>query len=83
MFSKGSLRAQRFLVATQSVTPDKVEHVSRQLWMRVWSRVCNIILLEGAKFTSLRVLSTLVAREWKSTTMLTSQFIMASSSRIQ
>ena len=53
MFSKGSLRAQRFLVATQSVTPDKVEHVSRQLWMRVWSRVCNIILLEGAKFTSL------------------------------
>ena len=32
---------------------------------------------------SLRVLSTLVAREWKSTTMLTSQFLMASSSRIQ
>ena len=31
----------------------------------------------------LRVLSTLVARGWKSTTMLTSQFLMASSSRIQ
>ena len=31
----------------------------------------------------LRVLSTLVAREWKSTTVLTSQFLMASSSRIQ
>ena len=31
----------------------------------------------------IRVLSTLVAREWKSTTMLTNKFLMASSSRIQ
>ena len=28
-------------------------------------------------YSRLRVLSTLVAKEWKSTTMLTSQFVMA------
>ena len=41
---------------------------------------CFLPLLEVVR---LRVLSTLVAREWKSTTVLTSQFLMASSSRIQ
>ena len=34
-------------------------------------------------FQFLRVLSTLVAREWKSTTMLTSQFLTTSSSKVQ
>ena len=39
----GSLRAQRLLTAASQESPDKVEHISRELWMRVWSRVssCN------------------------------------------
>ena len=35
----GSLKAQRLLTAANVEVPDKVEHLSRELWMRVWSRV--------------------------------------------
>lgn len=39
MFNKGSLRAQRLLVATELSCPEKLEGLSRQLWLRIWSRV--------------------------------------------
>ena len=35
----GSLKAQRLLTAANIEVPDKVENLSRELWMRVWSRV--------------------------------------------
>ena len=39
MFEKGSLKAQRLLIAAKLNTPDVVEELSRQLWLRIWSRV--------------------------------------------
>ncbi|XP_065916501.1 glutathione S-transferase kappa 1-like [Dysidea avara] len=38
LFVKGSLKAQRLLTAANLELPDKVEAISRELWMRVWSR---------------------------------------------
>ena len=40
MFQKGSLSAQRFLTAVKTAFPEKLETLSRQLWLRVWSKVC-------------------------------------------
>ena len=39
----GSMNAQRLLVAANADLPGKIEHISRELWMRTWSRVssCN------------------------------------------
>jgi glutathione S-transferase kappa 1 len=39
MFEKGSLRAQRLLVASELTHPEKLEELTRQLWLRIWSRV--------------------------------------------
>ena len=39
MFIKGSLSAQRFITAVDMTDQSKTEEVSRQLWMRIWSRV--------------------------------------------
>ena len=39
MFIKGSLSAQRFLTAVDMADKSLTEEVSRQLWMRAWSRV--------------------------------------------
>ena len=39
MFIKGSLSAQRFITAIDMTDQSKTEEVSRQLWMRIWSRV--------------------------------------------
>lgn len=47
MFRKGSLRAQRLLVATETTCPEKLEDLSRQLWMMIWSRVCVFALHSG------------------------------------
>ncbi|KAK3788031.1 hypothetical protein RRG08_051105 [Elysia crispata] len=44
MFEKGSLNAQRFLTAIDMSMPDKVEPVTRELWMRIWSRDEDITL---------------------------------------
>ncbi len=41
MFEKGTLRPQRFLTAVKHECPNKLEEMSRQLWLRVWSRVCD------------------------------------------
>lgn len=35
----GSLSAMRFLTAVNMEHPEMLEKVSRELWMRVWSRV--------------------------------------------
>ena len=44
MFEKGSLSAQRLLTAVKEELPHKLEEVSRQLWLRIWSRVsCSLI----------------------------------------
>ena len=36
----GSLSAMRLVTAATKYYPDKVERLSREFWMRVWSRVC-------------------------------------------
>ncbi|XP_006887313.1 PREDICTED: glutathione S-transferase kappa 1 [Elephantulus edwardii] len=38
ILEKGSLSAMRFLTAVQLECPEMLEKVSRELWMRVWSR---------------------------------------------
>ncbi|XP_057631038.1 glutathione S-transferase kappa 1-like [Chionomys nivalis] len=38
MFKKGSLNAMRFLTAVSMEQPELLEKVSRELWMRIWSR---------------------------------------------
>uniref|UniRef100_A0A8D2CRM9 Glutathione S-transferase kappa n=1 Tax=Sciurus vulgaris TaxID=55149 RepID=A0A8D2CRM9_SCIVU len=38
IIDKGSLSAMRFLTAVNMETPEMLEKVSRELWMRVWSR---------------------------------------------
>ena len=35
----GSLNAMRFLTAVSMEQPEVLEKVSRELWMRIWSRV--------------------------------------------
>ena len=40
MIQKGSLNAQHFLTAVKMTCPEKLEHLSRQLWLRVYSKVC-------------------------------------------
>lgn len=47
MFEKGSLNAQRFLTAIDMSMPEKLETVSRELWMRIWSRDEDITLPES------------------------------------
>ncbi|XP_006861250.1 PREDICTED: glutathione S-transferase kappa 1 isoform X1 [Chrysochloris asiatica] len=39
ILEKGSLSAMRFLTAVHLECPEMLEKVSRELWMRVWSRV--------------------------------------------
>ena len=36
------MKAQRLLTAANLELPDQVETISRELWMRVWSRVSNL-----------------------------------------
>ncbi len=38
-FEKGTMKPMRFLTAVAQKSPDKLEEMSRQLWMRIWSRV--------------------------------------------
>lgn len=38
ILKKGSLNAMRFLTAVSMEQPEMLEKVSRELWMRVWSR---------------------------------------------
>ncbi|XP_036615532.1 glutathione S-transferase kappa 1 [Trichosurus vulpecula] len=38
ILEKGSLTAMRFLTAVNMESPEMLERVSRELWMRVWSR---------------------------------------------
>ena len=39
MFVKGSLKAQRLLIAAKMTIPEHLEELLRQLWLRIWSRV--------------------------------------------
>ena len=41
----GSLKAQRLLTAASIDLPDQVETISRELWMRAWSRVSNFFMI--------------------------------------
>ncbi|XP_028665813.1 glutathione S-transferase kappa 1 [Erpetoichthys calabaricus] len=38
MFVKGTLQAMRFVTATNILQPELTEVLSRELWMRIWSR---------------------------------------------
>ncbi|XP_032233748.1 glutathione S-transferase kappa 1 [Nematostella vectensis] len=49
MFEKGSLSAMRLLTAIDIAHPDKIEQLSRELWMRIWSRDEDIVLPESLK----------------------------------
>ena len=39
MFVKGTLPAMRYITAIDAMNPGYTEALSRELWMRVWSRV--------------------------------------------
>uniref|UniRef100_A0A4X2M0N5 Glutathione S-transferase kappa n=1 Tax=Vombatus ursinus TaxID=29139 RepID=A0A4X2M0N5_VOMUR len=41
ILEKGSLTAMRFLTAVKQENPEMLERVSRELWMRVWSRAAE------------------------------------------
>ncbi|XP_066219018.1 glutathione S-transferase kappa 1 [Saccopteryx leptura] len=43
ILEKGSLRAMRFLTAVNLEHPEMLEKVSRELWMRIWSRDEDIV----------------------------------------
>ncbi|ESO84078.1 hypothetical protein LOTGIDRAFT_108316 [Lottia gigantea] len=47
MFEKGSLKAQRFITAVDMMNIDKTEEISRQLWMKIWSKDEDITLPES------------------------------------
>jgi len=49
LFVKGSLAAQRFLTAVQITKPELVEPLSRELWMRIWSRDEDIASLDSLR----------------------------------
>ena len=36
--------AQRLLTVVNNDHPEKVEELSRELWMRIWSRVSNVYI---------------------------------------
>ncbi|CAG0924374.1 unnamed protein product [Notodromas monacha] len=46
-FQKGSMRPMRFLTAIYKESPEKLESVSRQLWMRIWSRDEDMVAPES------------------------------------
>jgi glutathione S-transferase kappa 1 len=46
---KGSLNAQRFLTAVEQQRPELVEPLSRELWMRAWSRDEDITTNDSLK----------------------------------
>ena len=50
----GSLSAMRLITAASKYQPDKVENLSREFWMRIWSRVSLIYrpLLPGSHVES-------------------------------
>lgn len=39
MVVKGTIRAQRLLTGVEQHRPELLEEVSRQLWLRLWTRV--------------------------------------------
>jgi len=49
MFVKGSLSTQRFLTAAKLTCPEQLEALSRQLWLRIWSRDEDIVSEESLK----------------------------------
>jgi len=49
---KGSLSAQRLLTAVQLKRPEFVEPLTRELWMRVWSRDEDIASIDSLKEAS-------------------------------
>eukprot|EP00731_Ephydatia_muelleri_P024807 Em0016g1078a len=53
LFVKGSLPAQRLLTAIKLKSPQSLEDVSRQLWLRIWSRDEDITLHESLQHACL------------------------------
>ncbi|XP_019856690.1 PREDICTED: glutathione S-transferase kappa 1-like [Amphimedon queenslandica] len=49
MLNKGSLSAQRLLIAVRDRQPEKLEELSRQLWLRIWSRDEDITAEESLR----------------------------------
>ncbi|KAL5014684.1 hypothetical protein ScPMuIL_008954 [Solemya velum] len=47
VIQKGSLSAQRFLTAVDMRQPEYTEEISRQLWLRIWSRDEDITQAES------------------------------------
>jgi len=41
MFAKGSLSAMHLITAANIYHPEQVENLSREFWMRIWSRVSS------------------------------------------
>ena len=55
LFGKGSLSAQRLLTAIKLKYPQSLEGVSRELWLRIWSRDEDITLHESLQHACLAV----------------------------
>ncbi|KAL5477940.1 hypothetical protein EMCRGX_G024803 [Ephydatia muelleri] len=53
LFVKGSLSAQRLLTAIKMKSPHHLESVSRQLWLRIWSRDEDITRPESLQLACL------------------------------
>lgn len=57
MFQNGSLKAQRLLTAAKLTRPDHVEELSRQLWLRIWSRVGKVDVTLRMRKTRSRIIN--------------------------
>ncbi|XP_052494812.1 glutathione S-transferase kappa 1 isoform X2 [Budorcas taxicolor] len=70
ILKKGSLTAMRFLTAVKMEHPEMLEKVSRELWMRVWSRAAEKagMSMEQAQELLKRVSTPQVKNQLKETT---------------
>nr|KAF6338084.1 glutathione S-transferase kappa 1 [Pipistrellus kuhlii] len=70
ILEKGSLSAMRFLTAVNMEHPEMLEKVSRELWMRVWSRAAEKagMSTEGARALLEKISTPQVKNQLKETT---------------
>ncbi|XP_041378095.1 glutathione S-transferase kappa 1-like isoform X1 [Gigantopelta aegis] len=74
LFNKGSLQAQRFLTAVDMKYPQFTEALSRQLWIRIWSKAFGaptiVVHIDGKKkkifgCDRFPILAMILSEEWR------------------